>query len=88
MKRQEIFSLTTKTHDARLGQIFHVRQRGRQPVRRVEADEPVTRGNNAWTVFFQVLDTKRHGVDVDGIGIADIGPEMCCRLGDAFEVMA
>lgn len=35
-----------------------------------------------------MLDTKRYGVDVDAIGIAYIGPEMRCRLGDTFKMMA
>src|SRR5690606_42043091 len=43
----------------------------RYPHRRFEADEPIARGNNAWTAFFQVLDTQRHCVDVDGIRIAE-----------------
>ena len=87
MKRQEIFHLAAKTHDTRLRQVFCIRQRGRQPVRRVEADEPVARRDNAGAVLFQMLDTKRHGVDLDAIGIANIGPEMRYRLGDAFKVM-
>src|SRR5690606_9258187 len=77
-----------KAHDACLRQIFGIRQRGRQPVRRVEADEPAARRDNAGAVLFQVLDTKGHGVDVDAIGITYIRPEMRYRLGNAFEMMA